>query len=214
MPREVVCAKPISIQISGISWRFLGFCPSKFEPEVLIVIFNPLFVTMKKLLFALTTVICLSGMVSAEDAKGILGILPSKLKDSKGKTVSTSEALNGKIVGLYFSAHWCPPCRAFTPSLVTFRDENEKEFEIVFVSSDNSEKEKKEYIRSENMKWLNLDGVRSDDGKALMDKYSVSGIPKLVILAPDGSTITENGRGDVSGDPKGALAKWKAAVKP
>ncbi|KAF0930615.1 hypothetical protein E2562_033812 [Oryza meyeriana var. granulata] len=25
--------------------------------------------------------------------------------------------LNGKTIGLYFGAHWCPPCRAFTKQL-------------------------------------------------------------------------------------------------
>ena len=28
-----------------------------------------------------------------------------------------SSDLAGPVVGLYFSAHWCPPCRAFTPQL-------------------------------------------------------------------------------------------------
>ena len=65
----------------------------------------------------------------------------------------------GKIVGLYFSAHWCPPCRAFTPQLAKwYRDfkkgENGSKFEIVFVSSDRDEKSFKEYYSE--MPWLAL----------------------------------------------------------
>ena len=37
---------------------------------------------------------------------------------SDGSEVSVREALkDNKILALYFSAHWCPPCRQFTPML-------------------------------------------------------------------------------------------------
>jgi thiol-disulfide isomerase/thioredoxin len=48
-------------------------------------------------------------------------LFPGKILDSTGKSVS-SDVLDGKIVGIYFSAQWCPPCRHFTPSLVEFRN--------------------------------------------------------------------------------------------
>ena len=36
----------------------------------------------------------------------------------KDGEVKTSEALTNKTaIALYFSAHWCPPCRGFTPQL-------------------------------------------------------------------------------------------------
>merc|ERR1719495_1556006 len=47
-------------------------------------------------------------------------------------------AIAGKTLGLYFSAHWCPPCRGFTPKLAeTYKKlkEQGQNFEIVFVSS-------------------------------------------------------------------------------
>ena len=51
----------------------------------------------------------------------------------------------GKVVGIYFSAHWCPPCRGFTPALAKFYNAvkagpNGDKFEIVFVSMDRDEK--------------------------------------------------------------------------
>ncbi|XP_052128314.1 nucleoredoxin-like [Frankliniella occidentalis] len=45
------------------------------------------------------------------------------------------------VVGVYFSAHWCPPCKAFTPQLVrTYNAVRERgiSFEVIFVSSDRS----------------------------------------------------------------------------
>merc|ERR1712130_667492 len=40
-------------------------------------------------------------------------------KNDQGETVegNTSTLLDDKYVGIYFSAHWCPPCRGFTPVL-------------------------------------------------------------------------------------------------
>ena len=51
-------------------------------------------------------------------------------------------------VMIYFSAHWCPPCRGFTPKLCEFYTNFKKvnsDFELVFVSSDRDEAAFKEY---------------------------------------------------------------------
>ena len=53
-------------------------------------------------------------------------------KQSDFRTVSS-----GKVTGIYFSAHWCPPCRQFTPQLVDFYNKKKgtpEEFEVVFSS--------------------------------------------------------------------------------
>jgi len=40
----------------------------------------------------------------------------AKVVDQAGTQRSVAD-LSGKLVGLYFSAHWCGPCRQFTPIL-------------------------------------------------------------------------------------------------
>jgi nucleoredoxin len=67
----------------------------------------------------------------------------------------------GKVIGLYFTAQWCSPCRAFTPKLIEFyrtfktrHPDKGFDFEIVFISSDKSPEEFKEY--HDEMPWLAL----------------------------------------------------------
>ena len=44
----------------------------------------------------------------------------SSLQKADGANAS-ADCLNGKaVILIYFSAHWCPPCRAFTPMLKDF----------------------------------------------------------------------------------------------
>jgi hypothetical protein len=73
----------------------------------------------------------------------------------------TNEALAGKkVVGLYFSADWCGPCRQFTPDLVQFYDKmnsrrgKQDEFEIVWISRCRSVDDFGQYFT--HMKWLAL----------------------------------------------------------
>lgn len=65
----------------------------------------------------------------------------------------------GKTIGLYYSAHWCPPCRKFTPMLAEFYkklkgSDKGKDFEIIFVSSDADDNAFNDYYKE--MPWLAL----------------------------------------------------------
>jgi nucleoredoxin len=122
---------------------------------------------------------------------------------------STESLLSGKsAVGIYFSAHWCPPCRGFTPELAKMYSEafSNKGMEIVFVSSDRDESSFNEYYGE--MPWVALPFDRKDLKASLNKKYKVQGIPSLVILGPDGKTITTDGRKAVMGDPTGEKYPW------
>jgi len=122
----------------------------------------------------------------------------------------TSEALEGaEAVGLYFSAHWCPPCRGFTPQLAEWYDKDlkGKGLRIVFVSSDRDESSFKDYFSEQP--WAALPYAKRDVKNALSKKYKVQGIPSFVILDTEGNVITKEGRDAVSNDPKGDNFPWK-----
>lgn len=102
--------------------------------------------------------------------------------------------LVGKTVGLYFSAQWCPPCVKFTPRLVSvyknLKEKNE-DFEIVFISIDRDEAGYLECCIS--MPWLALP-YGDETAKALSKYFNIQGIPSLIIIGPDGKTVTKEGR--------------------
>jgi len=130
---------------------------------------------------------------------------------NKGETVNTDEHLEGKHVMIYFSAHWCPPCRGFTPQLAKFytdfKESNKVPFEIVFASSDRDESSFNEYY--ETMPWVALPFSDRDAKDKLSSKFKVSGIPTLVVLDPQGNLITDKGRSKVSSDPTGTDFPWQ-----
>ncbi|MCE5326553.1 MAG: redoxin family protein [Planctomycetaceae bacterium] len=131
------------------------------------------------------------------------------LVDANNKKVSLDQ-LKGKVVGVYFSAHWCPPCRAFTPTLVQFRDKNAAGFEVVFVSCDRTSQDKSKYMSETKMKWPSVP-FQAKSGKVLMSTHQIRGIPSLVILSPGGKVISRNGRGEVSSAADSCLDAWKKA---
>ena len=140
----------------------------------------------------LSSILCLQAKTEQKGVSPELeDLFQGPLLDSQGKEVS-KKMLGGKTIGIYFSAHWCPPCRSFTPKLVKFRDANKKDFEVVFVSSDKSPKAQMDYMKGSKMKWYTMPH-RSDAANALSKKYEIRGIPSLVIVSPDGKTITKNG---------------------
>ncbi|MBA0550416.1 hypothetical protein Golob_021365, partial [Gossypium lobatum] len=98
--------------------------------------------------------------------------------------------LEGKAIGLYFSANWYPPCRNFNKVLIGVYEQlksNGSNFEIVFVSSDEDLSAFNSY--RESMPWLSIPFSDLETKKALNRKFEVEGIPYLIILQPDGSTL-------------------------
>ncbi len=99
-----------------------------------------------------------------------------------------------KLVALYFSAHWCPPCRKFTPQLVEYYNRvapQHPEFEIIFISFDRSQFAMETYMREANMPWPAIDFTKVP-GKEAIRKYAGEGIPCLVLVDPSGKVISDS----------------------
>lgn len=141
-------------------------------------------------------------------------VLPSLFGSSligKGSSAINVHKLKVDYVMLYFSAHWCPPCKAFTPALAKFYDEHasDKSFEIVFVTCDNNEKEFNSYFKT--MPWLAINFDEEQLREKMTSKYDVEGIPYLVVIdAKTGELVTTKGRQQVTDDPDAKSFPWKS----
>ncbi len=150
----------------------------------------------------------------------VAGMATLRADKNAAAGASLSEALKGKLVvpgkdgafdnfsidkenapeyfAVYYSAHWCGPCRVFTPELVKFYDKMKKEgasFELIFVSSDTSEKAMHEYMTEDGMKWPALKYSERNSTREIT-KFAGPGIPCLVVLDAEGKVLAHTFRGN------------------
>jgi nucleoredoxin len=120
--------------------------------------------------------------------------------DGEGRLAPFSFA-NGqtpKFYAVYFSAHWCGPCRQFTPDLVRFYDEKKKvheNFEVIFVSSDRNEDAMRGYMKEAGMAFPALKYSERNTTRAIT-KFAGPGIPCLVILDANGKVLAHSFDGE------------------
>ena len=130
-------------------------------------------------------------------------------------SLAPADALEGKVTLLYFSASWCPPCHRFTPVLAEFYSdvaESGGNIEVVYVPGDRSEADMMKYFQDLHGNWLALE-LSSEAAfiRSLSEKFSVSGIPAVVVIQSDGTVIDANARGQIQSRGPAAFAAWRAA---
>jgi nucleoredoxin len=148
----------------------------------------------------------------AEPDPGLVELFGDDLLTHKGKRADLA-SLNGKTVALYFSASWCPPCRAFSPLLVELADDlrkSGKPFELVLVGCDQTKEKALDYMAAHKMTGY-LVPPEADANRALCNRYGVRGIPALVVVDSSARTIDPAARGTVQtshDDPDAVWTKW------
>ena len=131
----------------------------------------------------------------------------------KGSEAVGESALDNKVYGLYFSAHWCGPCKRFTPQLIETYNQLQaagKDFEVVFCSLDNDEGEYKEYYDS--MPWCSI-GYQCPILNKLKEQLGVEGIPALILFDSEGNVITGDGRNAIESTGAEGYPWMPAALK-
>mmetsp|Transcript_10574 Transcript_10574/g.15266 ORF Transcript_10574/g.15266 Transcript_10574/m.15266 type:complete len:288 (-) Transcript_10574:194-1057(-) len=136
----------------------------------------------------------------------------TKLVNKKGDEVYASEVLAGKAVLFYFSAHWCPPCRQFTPMLAKFYADAKAAghpIEIVFVSADRSEKDMMAYFQNDHGDYFAVKYNQAAT-KQLGPELQVRGIPALHLVDQNGlpKLPADQIRNAVASGDVSAAAEW------
>lgn len=127
--------------------------------------------------------------------------------------VANIGASRHKHVLFYFSAHWCAPCRRFTPLLSKLykdlRDAGREDFEIIFVSNDSSPEEFSDYVKT--MPFLAIPFLKKKERARLMRKFKVKSLPTLVVLEGDDAVvINKNAVSDAREESSIDKFPWRA----
>jgi nucleoredoxin len=147
---------------------------------------------------------------TASKATAIASLIKGDLISSRNgllRPYLDAEFEKKKLIGLYFSAHWCGPCRAFTPNLVAYYNRTvatHPEFEVVFVSFDKSAAAMEGYMRDLQMPWPAV-GFEKVSGNEALKKYAGSSIPCLVVVDETGKVIFDSYAGKNYRGPEAVL---------
>lgn len=141
-------------------------------------------------------------------SQAMISLVGDKLQSSTG-VVDTAVALKDKIVALYFSAHWCPPCRQFTPEFVRVFKEIEgsgKKFAVIFVSADQDQEAFSEYFGEQP--WYAVPFENQETRDSLNEHFGIRGIPALLVLDQEGKLISREGRPEIMKQKAAAFDSW------
>jgi peroxiredoxin len=93
------------------------------------------------------------------------------LPDSSGSDIELNKIQTSQIL-IIFYASWCPHCQTLLPQIYDlYKNQEEKKIEVLAISIDTSKADWLNFIRNNNLDWLNACDLEGWNGKAATDYY-------------------------------------------
>ncbi|WP_353181533.1 TlpA disulfide reductase family protein [Parapedobacter lycopersici] len=116
------------------------------------------------------------------------------LPDTNGNPISSTD-FKGQYLLVDLWAAWCAPCRVENPNLVAmYRKYQDKNFNILGISLDNSRNEWLVAIQKDKLTWPQVSDLKHWNSAAIAH-FGINSIPTNYLLDPSGKIIAKDLRG-------------------
>jgi peroxiredoxin len=93
------------------------------------------------------------------------------LPDSSGSEIELNKIQTSQIL-IIFYASWCPHCQTLLPQIYNlYKNQKEKKVEVFAISIDTTRTDWLNFIRNNNLNWLNVSDLNGWDGESTSEYY-------------------------------------------
>lgn len=164
-----------------------GFRKFGFEFDIEYVVNN--YVVKDDICLDKETEASIDDMISQMKILHLNSVVPNIImQDTSGNQIDMSKINSDKILILFY-ASWCPHCKELIPQLVEYISNNRNNnLQVLAVSLDSNRNDWINFIKNNNMSWINVNSDKGWDCKAAKDYY-IYATPTIFLVDKDKKII-------------------------